>query len=124
MDGTGTSASFTTVAPGAEINLGDADELEVTGPIALSTMGPDGNATIVNATGTIPGALRKAAKYRLEIPVCGRPQVAKLLDTNQALTQDLEKLRAAPTNGSDPDKEKKILRKIDRMIEKFGELQV
>jgi len=51
-------------------------------------------------------------------------QVAKLLDTNQALTQDLEKLRAAPTNGSDPEKEKKILRKIDRMIEKFGELQV
>ncbi len=52
-------------------------------------------------------------------------QIADLTDRNNAMTQELEELKVANEARSEGRvDDKKILRKIDRMIEKFGELQV
>jgi len=52
-------------------------------------------------------------------------QVSELTNCNNALTQEIEELKVAneERSGGRAD-DKKILIKIDRMIEKFGELQV
>ncbi len=52
-------------------------------------------------------------------------QIADLTDRNNALTQELEELKVAnEVRSKGRVDDKKILSKIDRMIEKFGELQV
>jgi len=52
-------------------------------------------------------------------------QIAELTDHNKRLLQQVEELKSAPQTGSAGKLEhKKILSRIDRMIEKFGELQV
>jgi FtsZ-binding cell division protein ZapB len=52
-------------------------------------------------------------------------QVAELTDHNNRLTQEVEELKVAgEARSANTVEEKKILSRIDRMIEKFGELQV
>lgn len=51
-------------------------------------------------------------------------RVQMLQNRNIALSREADELRAAAAAANDEDHSEEILRRIDRMLEKFGELQI
>ena len=72
------------------------------------------------AVETLTARARELTKVNQKL----QDQIADLTDRNKALTQELEELKVANEKRPGRVDDKQILSRIDRMIEKFGELQV
>jgi len=72
------------------------------------------------AVETLTARARELTKVNQKL----QDQIADLTDRNKALTQELQELKVANEKRPGRVDDKQILSRIDRMIEKFGELQV
>ncbi len=72
------------------------------------------------AVETLTARCRELTKINAEL----EKQMVDLTSLNENLSKEVEELKAQRLVGSTKIEERKVLNKIDRMLEKFGELQV